>query len=222
MMPHGAHSAGGDESRSIQSPALTLQQRPKTAAPCLKPCRMAFLLEALGAPPADLIIPGGGRRAWAGVRERLEAALRSSGCFQQFRSWQALWVCSRGLAAPSWCTWGALCNGLTIQHFVQRAVSSEGGASMKFALWNVRWLVSPHTQKAAAKKAVTLAALNAGRIITLVETHWSDADAACWGGCFANATVIQSLAQGGPHGGRQGGVAVILPARFSTVGHTEI
>ena len=86
----------------------------------------------------------------------------------------------------------------------------------------MRWLVSPHTAKAAAQKAVTYAALAAGRIITLIGTHWSDADATRSGGCFANASVVQSPAGGGPQGGRQGGVAVMVPAGYTSLDFSEI
>ena len=50
----------------------------------------------------------------------------------------------------------------------------------RFAVWNSRWLISPHTDKAAQKRAIIRKWLDAGRVVLLQETHWQRCDIAIW------------------------------------------
>ena len=82
--------------------------------------------------------------------------------------------------------------------------------------------MSPHTGAAAAKRAVVLRHLLRGRIIALQETHWDEAVAARWGALFPGSVVLAAPARPGPNGGRQGGVAIILPAGYRCVSHRTL
>ena len=48
-------------------------------------------------------------------------------------------------------------------------------------------------------------------MVLLVETQWDDADIYTWKTKFPNVAIEASAAAAGPHGGRQGGVAAMLP-----------
>merc|ERR1712155_447050 len=85
----------------------------------------------------------------------------------------------------------------------------------RIATWNIRWLVSPHTEQATAKRGVVRQWLDAGHVSLLQETHWDQADIAIWTTPFPAATLAAAPAVPGPRGGPCGGVATLLPCGFT-------
>ena len=80
------------------------------------------------------------------------------------------------------------------------------------AIWNVRWLTNPRTEKAKGKRAQLLRLTDRGAVAMIQETHWDGEAAATWGsGILPHVEVVRSLACAGPQGGLQGGVAILCP-----------
>ena len=134
----------------------------------------------------------------------------------------ALWRLLAGVAPPPGATWGQLCELGDLDRLAQRAAVAAPAVGFQVSSWNVRWLLSPHTDRAAAKRAVVARALQRENVAMLQETHWTAAAAAQWGGLFSAARVCHSAARGGPRGGPQGGVAIIVPAPHCVVGQREL
>ena len=183
---------------------------------------MASLWEAAGRPPLAGFLPLSSSPAWAHARSCLEAALTDRGVRKRIRSSAALWILVRGSAVPPGATWARLCQGFTLQDLVQRIRDSSHCDDLRISTWNVRWLVSPNTDKAAAKRSILVQLLLDGHVVLLQETHWTDQSAAQWGGHFPTASVISSSSRPGPRGGPQGGVAILVPRQFRVTGHREV
>ena len=77
--------------------------------------------------------------------------------------------------------------------------------------WNARWLLSPHTDKAARKRAIICKWLQSRRVVMLNETHWFLRDFATWETAFPGARVFAAPAVEGRRGGPKGCVAILLP-----------
>ena len=99
----------------------------------------------------------------------------------------------------------------TVDTLLAALVRGRDKRGVRLSTWNVRWLLSPHTERALAKKAAIGKVLRSGSVVLLQETHWTECAAAQWGGLFAAAQVAHAPSRLGPRGGPQGGVAVIAP-----------
>ena len=125
----------------------------------------------------------------------------------------ALWrLLHGGGAAPRGATWEDLLRGADeagLRAAIARSGAVPGGG---LASWNVRWIVDPGNDKAALVRAVLDGHVGQGVPVLLQETHWDEAAAAVWGGgVFPHTDLAHSAARPGPHGGPQGGVAVLVP-----------
>ena len=78
------------------------------------------------------------------------------------------------------------------------------------------WLLSQHTERAAAELGRVL---RAGNVVLLQEAHWTPATATQWGGLFKATQVAHAVARVGPRGGPQGGVAVVVPHPHRVLGN---
>ena len=72
-------------------------------------------------------------------------------------------------------------------------------------------MVDPAAPHITTKRAMLQGLCMEGRITMLQETHWDDTSAAMWAGLCPGCKVLASPARPGPHGGPQGGVAILLP-----------
>ena len=178
---------------------------------------MASLWEALGAPPWRQVLPTARDPSWVAAHRSLWLQLSATGVARRFRSPASLWLLLHGSSLRLGSTWGQLCQDHTLADVAGLAGAPICGSAPTSTTWNVRWLHNPHTATAAAKRAAILRRLQVGDILFLQETHWSDTSQAIWAGLFPAATVVSAPGRPGPTGGRQGGVAIIIPAGWSLV-----
>ena len=172
---------------------------------------MASPWEALGRPPLAAAIPGPRSPTWARARQAFRAALRGAGADIRLRSPGTVWrtlagtPCRRGPPGLTSARWARsrTCCGSPGPGAGRKASAAQPGTCVGSS--------APHTDRAAAKRAVVVRALQAGHIVLLQETHWTEAAAAQWGGLFPAVEVRHSAARAGPRGGPQGGVAVLVP-----------
>lgn len=84
---------------------------------------------------------------------------------------------------------------------------------MKFRVssWNVRWFVSADTERSQGKREVIRKWLGLGYLVCLQETNWCRPTAEAWSSLFPNSTALYTAAVLRPHGGHQGGVAILAP-----------
>eukprot|EP00969_Alexandrium_andersonii_P349574 15431355-Alexandrium_andersonii.AAC.1 len=75
------------------------------------------------------------------------------------------------------------------------------------ATWNVRWMASPRTDKAAVKRAVLLAGASVGAIACLQEAHWRASGQGVWARLLPAVAIASSPGREGPGRGVPGGVA---------------
>ena len=198
-------------------------QRPKTAAEAGNhmSSHPGSLWAALGRPALRGPLPPSRGPEWRLARERLAEALRTHGVTQRIRSPGALWSLLRSTVPPAAATWAALLGQNTL-HDLIRSIPASHRPEARLVSWNLRWLVSPRADQAAAKRALVRRWLETGRVVLLQETHWSEADIAVWQTSFPAATVLASAAAAGPRGGPQGGVAILLPAEFQVTSRAEL
>ena len=166
---------------------------------------------ALGQPTLRGLLPTARSPEWCAVRKSLTAALRTQDLQQRIRSPSSLWNLLHCGTPPPGSTWEALIGHHSLDHLCQQLRANIEQAGIRLACWNLHWLVPPHTDQAMGKRALIRHWLEAGRIVLLQETHWTDVDIAVWETAFPAATVLAAPATLGPRGGPQGGVAILLP-----------
>ena len=134
---------------------------------------MGDLLDALGRPPLEALLPGARDPRWGPVRKSIEAALRLAGTGARVRTPSALWALARaGTRPPRGATWADLVTGVLLTTLVDNVRVQSRDADVVISSWNARWLVSPHSDQAAAKRAVMHSRLARGEVVCLQETHW--------------------------------------------------
>ena len=175
----------------------------------------AVLLEALGFPVLGKLVPLSRDPAWRVPRMGLFQALMQHDVPHRFRSPSSLWALLHGGPMPAMCTWERLLEGQDFDSLLSALGDAGGCSSWRLSSWNLRWLVSSHTDKAARKRALLRRWLQSRRVVLLGETHWFDADVATWSSAFPGSRVFAAPAVRGPRGGPSGGVAVILPQGYS-------
>ena len=167
------------------------------------------LWAAFGSPNRLDVAPRARCPTWVAARKVLTKALRSLGCFARVRSWHGIWTLLHSSALPSSCTWNDLCTTHTL-HDLRLALDNRGSSNpLAITFWNVRWLVSPHTDAAIGKRGAICRQILRGAITALVETHWTQADEDLWASAFPTSRIVSAPAWGE----RRGGVALIVPQR---------
>ena len=102
----------------------------------------------MGAP-----LPGPRTLCWRAACTALVQCLGERGVCARFRSAAVLWRTLSGGLPRAGANWRQLCELGDVDTLVG-AVALRGAADgIRFATWNVRWLLSPHTERAAAKHA---------------------------------------------------------------------
>ena len=177
------------------------------------------LWEALGQPAWEAPLPTARSPAWRVCRQSLQAALEGTGLRQRVRSPSSLGLLLRGRLPVPGDTWGSLLEGAGWGALCAALRTGAMARGARFVTWNLRWMVSPHTARNADKRSAVRQWLEAGRIVFLQETHWSEADLAVWGACFPASTLLAAHAVLGPRGGPQGGVAILLPQGMAVLSH---
>ena len=142
----------------------------------------------------------------------------------RLRSPTALWGrFYAGRGPPRGATWADLVRGRTVADLARGLEhGGSGQGDLRLASWNVRWLVSPHSDKGKLKKAVITRHLLQGRIVAIQETHWDSRDEAVWQGMFPGTDVVSSPARLGPRGGPQGGIALLAPRPYELMAQREV
>ena len=154
------------------------------------------LSEALGRPHGRGLLPTARSEAWGACRRSLESALAHLGIRVRVRSAARLWQLLRPGRLPGpGATWDQLCGQAFIRDVVTAFTHEDLAPGVwRLSSWNARWLLDPHSDAAAGKRAVIARLLAQGRVVALQETHWSDdADAAVWEGALPGATLVHSL-----------------------------
>ena len=162
---------------------------------------MATLWDAMGQPPREAWVPSGRSPGWIGPRNFLHAALRAEGVNTRFRSWQALWSALHNVPPPRHLSWGLLLGIFTIADVPTASPPGSARSDPTFFAWNLQWMVDPHSDAAASKRGIIATALLRQRIVCVVETHWSDAASARWGGVFPLGVIASATARPGPNMG---------------------
>ena len=165
----------------------------------------------MGCPDLAAPLPGPRSLGWRAACTALQRCLLGRGVRARLRSAAGLWRVLGGGPLRAGADWRQLCELGNVDTLVGAMALRDADGGVRFATWNVRWLLSPHTERAAAKHAELGRALRGGNVVLLQETHWTVAAAAQWGGLFSAAQVAHSVARVGPRGGPQGGVAVVVP-----------
>ena len=155
---------------------------------------MSSLWEALGRPCLAAPLPGPRSLGWRVACAALHRCLLERGVRAKLRSAAVLWRALGGGRRRAGADWRQLCELGDVDTLVGALGLRDAVGSVRFATWNVRWLLSPHTERAAAKHAELGRALRGGNVVLLQETHWTAAAAAQWGGPFL-------CCPGGPLGG---------------------
>ena len=148
------------------------------------------LWAALGSPDLHDAAPRARCPTWIVARNFLTRALTMRKCFARIRSWQGLWPLLHTSPLPSHCTWQELCLSFSVQDLISALALRAAQNPLSFTFWNVRWLVSPHTDAAIGKRGAICKQILRGTITALVETHWTSADADLWSSAFPTANVI--------------------------------
>ena len=146
----------------------------------------------------------------------LHTSLRRDGSAGRVRSPAALWSLLRQGLPLVGTKWRRLLFRHNWADLLEALARRRTASGTRLASWNVRWLVSPHTEQAAAKRAVIRRWLDVGRVVLLQETHWVDADAVVWASLFPAATLCYAPATIGRQGGPSGGVAILFPLGIHT------
>ena len=173
--------------------------------------------EALRRPSLGDRPPSSGA-GWSQYRLQLQALAAATGAARHFRMWRSLWSLLRpDTAIPAGTAWRELCAQATVGDFAAAALAPAPRASGGFAGWNARWLVDPHTERSARKRARIAHEVLAGRPRAVQETHWRPAGREACVHAVPGATVVTSYAPAG----RQGGVATWLPLGWSVQGELD-
>eukprot|EP00972_Heterocapsa_arctica_P100309 14793580-Heterocapsa_arctica.AAC.1 len=139
---------------------------------------LASLWDFAGRPPMAGLVPSRHAPGWILTISALRIAVRADFKLPPFRTWPALWSVLHHSPPPVRTNWHTLLGGVTVGELRARLNDAPRLAGTHLVSWNVWWLLSPHTAKAAAKRSAILNQLNAGRMVCLQETHWHDAAAA--------------------------------------------
>ena len=169
------------------------------------------LLAAAGPLHLEDPVPPATSGEWKRVRQALTAAARCEAFGPLFRSPNKLWTALHDGPMPRGTTWRRLMGNATMDDLHALAQSRQQARACSLASWNVRWLRSPHTPQAEAKRAIIVKQLIAGRPVAIQETHWTPDCEAVWAALIPGAKLYSSPARKGPRGGPQGGVAVFVP-----------
>ena len=129
------------------------------------------LWAAFGGPPPGALLPAVAAPQWADARGAFSQYLREHGLRWTCRSPAALWALIRGGHMPRGATWRDLLMGCDLPTLLDLVGSRQANHGWKFAVWNARWLISPHTDQASQKRALIRRWLAAGRVVLLQETH---------------------------------------------------
>ena len=115
----------------------------------------------------------------------------------------ALWrLLHDGDPPPRGATWADTLVGATASRLVEAIGRTREPGPGEVAIWNVRWLTNPRTEKAKGKRAQLLRLTDRGAVAMIQETHWDGEAAATWGsGILPHVEVVRSLACAGPQGG---------------------
>ena len=167
------------------------------------------LAGVLGHPPGHLPLGSARTPLWRSIEATLRFHLPPG--LHRVRSPRTLWSILRGCPPPRGARWHDLTDGADGATLVQALQAAARAPAARFATWNIRWLRSPHTSRGTTKLKELTELLLAGTIVAVQETHWTEADAAVWGGLFPGSQVASSPASRGPRGGPQGGVALLIP-----------
>ena len=127
---------------------------------------MVSLWEALGRPPLVAALPGPRTAAWGVARDCLIARLRAAGSPARIWTAGAFWRILAGAAPAPGASWEQLCALGDFEMVVRRVAGAAGAAGPWISSWNARWLLSPHTDRAARKRAVVARALQSGGYAT--------------------------------------------------------
>ena len=128
------------------------------------------LLGALGHPSLGDLVPFARTPAWAVARRGLSRILDEQNLSLRIRSPSSLWALLQGGPLPRGCTWALLLHDSDLDSLVA-AVNNRGDRQgWRLASWNLQWLVSPHTDKAARKRAIVRRWIQARRVVLLQET----------------------------------------------------
>ena len=177
-------------------------------------CVDLTLVEALGSPPLSSLLPFARSPSWHAARLSLQERLAEFRA--RFRSPSALWGALHGGTPPPGATWASLCRPGTWHRLIALLRSpSPAPLLSRVVSWKCRWLVDPDADANRAKRALIRGWLEHGRIVVLQETHWSDLDEKVWASLLPACKVYASNARPGRLGGPQGGVAVLVPDRYS-------
>ena len=157
------------------------------------------------------IVPSRRSLGWVQPIDDLRRALKGTLSLPPLRAWPVLWSVLHGTTPPTHVTWHSLIGGISVSKLRARLNDLPALTGAHLVSWNIRWLLDPHTAKAAIKRTAILGHLLQGKIVCLQETHWHEAAAAQWQGLFPAAIVVPCPSRPGPGGGHQGGVAILLP-----------
>ena len=159
----------------------------------------ASVWECLGRPNWAALVPGPRTEGWHAARTRLEDGIRLVGRACRIRTPGVLWglihTARPGGGLPQRTTWGRLCGDATLGTVLERIEARATAPGLRPATWNVRWLISPHTQQGILKRQRIMRGLNAGKVVALQETHWQTCQAAIWEGLFTGTEVVSTCAR---------------------------
>ena len=114
---------------------------------------MSSLWEALGRPCLAAPLPGPRSLGWRVACAALHRCLLERGVRARLRSAAVLWRALGGGPPRAGADWRQLCELGDVDTLVGALGLRDAVGSVRFATWNVRWLLSPHTERAAAKHA---------------------------------------------------------------------
>ena len=180
---------------------------------------MTTVHAALGEPPWLSIVPRD-RHSWRAREHFLIFSLPLHLRTWRLRSWRTLWCFLHWEEPPHQePSWASLCCDTTLLTLSDTLeVALKGDSSSGFFSWNVRYLKDLHTSTNLSSKAVIQRHLTTQRICFLQETHWTANDIVNWGSAFPFSTICATPGRSNREGtGNQGGVAIILPPRFTLV-----
>jgi len=126
----------------------------------------ASLWEALGRPRRSAPLPGPRTAAWAFAHTSLLAALALDPA-PRARPAAVLWTLLAGTRPRPGATWAQLCDLGTVDTLLAALARRVDKRGVRLSTWNVRWLLSPHTERAMAKKAAIGRVLRSGSVALL-------------------------------------------------------
>ena len=104
---------------------------------------MTSLWEALGRPPLEAPLPGPRAIGWRMALVALTHCLLERGVRVRFRSAGVLWCAFAGSLPRPGANWRQLCDLGSVDTLVGALVLGEVADGIRFATWNVSWLLCP-------------------------------------------------------------------------------